>query len=85
MTRENRGIGKTTARMLNCIAEALLCPDEWFAVVDHYGKTDPQLICQILDGLAANIGLNMQVKLHKGVAYIRSPISMLRSESLIPE
>ncbi|TWT63155.1 hypothetical protein [Rubinisphaera italica] len=79
----HRGIGKSCARILISLAEAMLCPDAWFAVVDHRHTTKPSAIEFSLRDKAGALDLKIETKIVDNIVYVRSPMTRLRAEHAI--
>lgn len=75
---EHRGIGKSTARILMVIAEALNCPRIWIAFIDHDGpRSDPERLemqKRSIEGKIKALNLKMDVAIHKKTVYVRSRV-----------
>ena len=79
-----RGSGRTTARVLQGIADALLQPDEWVCVVDHAGNSEPADFADVVRCLVDLLPVTIDVELRGRWVFLRSPISRLRKEA-VPE
>ena len=79
-----RGTGRTTALMLQAIAQALLWPDQWQEFRDHAepaGMTLAQTAAATggLRAKAKALGLTLDIEVGKGVVNVRSPMARLRN------
>lgn len=82
-----RGTGRTTARILQAIADALLQPDQWVCVCDHEpldGDDNPWLAESIAEAAEA-LNLTIDVSSCPSYVFVRSPTATLRGEKFRPK
>lgn len=81
----NRGTGRTTARILHSIADALLRPDEEVAVVSDYvdGKDSESGYAfeACLIDICKLLRLTIRTRREGAVVFLCSPFSMVRKEA----
>jgi hypothetical protein len=85
-----RGTGRTIARAIQSIADALLQPDEWVCVVDHYTPSQPcewmpKGFAEFIRETASRVGVTLDVKTRGNVVLVRSPVSRIIMEKRSPK
>ena len=75
-----RGTGRTTARMLRAIAEALEHPNQWVPFRDHRKHAGRDWLWQseAIQAMCRALHLSIETGLRRGIVHIRSPITRLR-------
>ena len=76
-----RGTGRTLAKALHAIANALESPDVWVTCVDHIPSNREGIfdLAIAIESLAHQIGVLIDVRPCPDAVQLRSPISQLRA------
>lgn len=84
-----RGSGRTTGRILMAIANALLCPDTWFAFTDHDERVmKTRILTRAMERRVRNTVERLGLKMDFALCWdegqfsieVRSPIKRMRAE-----
>jgi hypothetical protein len=77
-----RGIGRTTAEMLETIAMALKAPDQWVPFRDHALNRRYwwPVHARELEHMAKSLNLTIDIKIDDGGVYVMSPIGRMRAQ-----
>jgi hypothetical protein len=75
-----RGTGRTTARMLQAIAAALLAPDQWVEFIDHapQDKAAAKEFAYCLHMICHALEIHLRIRRDAARVFLLSPISELR-------